>query len=220
MKKLIWFSILIFISISFLHAQKRYITIPENPWEFTEKRAAICYEAAREFSLIDTIIDIRILNSVFWFNVEKDNSFYVPRFPDDTVSTYIFSVDSIKDRGSNRRAYFTIATKTPDPTKWISIKERWSDNLDSTAVIRDTIAVSDSTFSYSRWFKSSGKGSGPMTVYLSQNTRRLSIWMEKVIGNPEVYNGMNQQARMHFQLSNIPPPAWYDRYGVFDEGMQ
>ena len=243
--------LILMLALCFSLAFSQSITIPPNPWSYSDAQAANVFLVAREDFLTDTIINIHIKNSVQWVN--QRSLFYqrdtvinkmavwstgesTPRLVDtqmvvnvtntDSLWTYNFSVDSIVGRGDLRQVLLTTKFKTANPAGWFITKERYHLASSQQGQIYDTIGTTkDSTTRCSTWLwyttrlnhiaDSSGVGVGKFLVWdIFQNGvyGKLKIWLEKVLGNPEIMNGQNQVAKLHFLVAEEPPQAWKNKY--------
>jgi hypothetical protein len=153
------------------------ITIPPNPWSYSDAQAANVYLSAREDFLTDTIINIHIGTSVKWAN--QRSKFYqvdtvinrlamwstgesTPRLVDtvqiiniintDSLWTYNFSVDSIVGRGDLRQVLLTTKFKTSNRFGWYITKERYHLASSKQGTVYDTLGTTkDSTTQNSTW---------------------------------------------------------------------
>ncbi len=237
--------LLLILPSTLLTQPKSFITIPENPWGYTEKRAAVVYLSQHHISATDTVVYVYILNKVYW-NIREATYWdkYIPvtdtsghtsyiLAPDaiDTVKTYSFAVDSIVGRGDNRRVLLTTTFRTNDPTQWVKIFVPWVAPGDTvTPLVIDTLGkTTDSTCQYSTWLgytnkdltTATGGGVGSSVVlYILGGAKSLTVWLEKVIGDPSKYNGLNQNAKLHFRLKDEPPPDWTNKFLFLDSTSQ
>jgi hypothetical protein len=199
--------ILLFSIASLLSAQpKQYITIPSNPWEFTEARSANVYLAVRENNLKDTVVNIYIGKKVYW-------------------GIYTFGIDSIRDRGDNRQVLFSTKFKTQDTSSWRIIKDRFVPVGDTVLSHHKTDTLgrtSDSTMIRLSWLRYTthpdhtanimGQGAGIYMCWGITDTTSLTIWLEKINGSPTAYGGANQQPKLHFQLRTEPDSVFIKKY--------
>ena len=170
MKKI--YGTLLMLVLCFSLALSQTITIPPNPWSYSDSQAAIVFLSAREDFMKDTIVNIHIGTSVKWLNQRSffyqiDTTAYDSTFPAnevlrtqhillvvnaDSLWTYNFSVDSIVGRGDLRQVLLTTKFKTANPAGWFITKERYhlaSSNQGSTY---DTLGTTrDSTTRCSTW---------------------------------------------------------------------
>jgi hypothetical protein len=224
MKRFILSILIILSTVELCSQPKRFITIPNNAWEYTEARAAQVYMATREDYLIDTVLKINPNKSVYWV---------VNQYPDtvivsdaDRYKTYVFTIDSIVGRGDKRQALLTIKIPIKNNAgQWIRYKERYVALPDSSyRSIYDSVGVTlDSTLQRATWLwyttfpgvhtaNSKGVGIGKFEDLELGYNKYLTIWLEKVLGNPTENKGMDQQAMLHFQLKEGPPKDFIFKY--------
>jgi hypothetical protein len=224
MKKwMIILSILLTVPASAIAQVK--ITIPTNTWEYKTKdqfgkydmSAANVYLAVREDNLVDTIIYVYGGKKVYW---NYHTLHHLPLYPNpDSIKHFVFSVDTIIGRGTNRQIKFTTSVNTSDSTLWVHVAENYRAVGDTaTKLHTDTIGITtDSTFKRTKWLgytsvknhiaNASGVGAGGFELWYMDD-KRLDIWLERVTGDPTKNGGRSQRAMLHFQLREEPPQDW------------
>jgi len=186
-------------------ASAQSITIPQNTWDFTDQRAAVVYLNARDTYMVDTVVNIYVGKSVQWTCWQTslwDSTAYdssaagvVPHplkiWSADSIRIYTFTVDSITGRGDKRQASLTVSSgfKTTFMLKYTN-PSNWTSDI-------------------------AGNGAGiyySIDVTVSSKHSILTIWLEKILGDPTKFNGANQLCKLHFRLREEPPQAWVDKY--------
>jgi hypothetical protein len=222
MKKIYLYLLLLFVLPS-LHSQvKVFIDIPKNAWDYTEKAAAWVYYTTRESNLIDTSVYVYNGKKVYW----KYYSAWQGPWPNpDSVILFTFSVATIVGRGSTRQAKFTTIVPTRDSTKWIWIADNYIAVGDTITKPRlDTLkSTTDSTFRKTTWLcytkfqdhnaSASSVGKGKFERWSFENgALTLTIWLEKVLGDPTSRKGVDQRAILHFQFKEEPRSDWVEKF--------
>lgn len=224
MKKIYLCMLLLFFVSSFLHSQvKVYISVPKNTWDYTEKAAALVYQAVREENLIDTCIYVYTGKKVYW---KYYTLWQGPWSNPDSVILFTFSVDTIVGRGDKRQAKLTTIVPTRDLTKWLWVAENYIAVGDTITNLRlDTLGVTiDSTFRRTVWLcytkfqdhvaSVSSEGKGKFESWDIENKAlTLTIWLERVLGDPTKNKGVDQRAVLHFQLKEEPRSDWIEKFG-------
>jgi hypothetical protein len=228
-KSLVVFLVLLILAFLVPVQGQTSITIPYNGWCWTPARGATVYLSAREDALVDTIVNIYIYNKVkwdIWQSTQWDTTTTPPQhiWCADSIGHYVFSVDSIRDRGDNRQVLFTIKVNNSNKAFWFKLKQRYVAVGDTVhKPIVDTVGVTtDSTFQGSYWLgytstttMANGAYAGrdiTMPISVRSKVCTFNIRLEKITGDPTKYNGLNQLCKLHFKLREEPPADWITTY--------
>ena len=169
--KMLFGFLVVFVLCSFA-TYSQTITIPPNPWSYSDAQAATVFLSAREDYMTDTIVNIHIGTSVKW--VVQQSLFYqidstafdsiksgvgtgrpmhlLNIVNADSIKIFNFSVDSIVARGDLRQVLLTTTFKTTNSSSWFITKERYHLASSNQGSVYDTLGITkDSTTQCSTW---------------------------------------------------------------------
>ncbi len=173
-----------------------------------------------------------------WYQTAADTVVHVYIAKSFKWSVFTFKVDSIKGSGDKRQALVTISRKTIDPAAWKHYYFSYVPLPITTAPNIDSIITTDSTNAVSVWFCYSTQmvpyfknTEGNVNYFTNQynslvtnnpsygrvftlqiNDEMLEIYMEKILGDPRLFNGANQLCRFHLTLRDLPPNSFINQY--------
>lgn len=221
--------LLILIMFSLVVQAQNSISVPINYFDTTnyDQKAANVYLYTWENNLTDTIVNIYMTKNVTW-SLGKLSTPELIIIPDNT-SVITFIVDTIVDRGDRRQVMLTSSVKSRNPANWIRVMENYISTNDTITQRRlDTIGITtDSTFQQTVWLRYNSSPLSPFTVASAKNGAggrytaawnllngqyTLTIWLEKILGDPTKFKGLNQLCKFHFQIRKEPPQSWISKY--------
>ena len=177
---------------------RQYIEPSKLDWFYNDTLAARAYYNLWEQSAKDTVVNIYVYKSVYW---KALNGWDMK-----------FSIDTIIGRGDRRQALFTITRKTSLPFEWRAYKVNYrviSDTI--TALHIDSTTTIDSTHRRSVWLAyETAPVAGGMELVMDNET--MTVYLEKILGDPTKFNGLNQLCKLHFILRDRAPEVFINKY--------
>lgn len=192
----------------------RTVVLPMVPMNYTVNHASKVWFDQYQTTMAESTLAVYIKDGFYWQ-------------PDSATSRYYFSIDSIIGRGGNRSALFSYLYKTTDTSRWYNFLNT-CDTCGGLTLTKLT-SRSDSSMRVSKWLTYSQKlldmqkgewyiyapgGVAPKEFCLAWAipSRQLRIRMEKILGDPTVNFGWNQQAILKLSYYEIPSDSLWRQW--------